>query len=167
LRRLFSAWFGGFRKLGRHCPLGSGFRLLLPASDTFAGAEFERAATPRPFCGVSIIRRIARRRTKKAAESLRRARDDLAVTARELQKTNEALRAEKPNESGLKVSCISAGGTPLSCDAPDDMGELTARSPMRSTSPLTAVVNNANACLDLLDPRRSGLSKADRAPFAP
>src|SRR5713226_9623915 len=51
-------------RLARHRPLRSGIRLLLPAADPFACAEFERAATPCPFFDCSLNGWVAERRTK-------------------------------------------------------------------------------------------------------
>ena len=87
---------------------------------------------------------------RSTTESLRRARDDLAAKVQELRKTNEALHAEIRERHRTQQSLDKAQADLAHMTRLTTMGELTASIAHEVNQPLTAVINNANACIDLL-----------------
>jgi C4-dicarboxylate-specific signal transduction histidine kinase len=89
---------------------------------------------------------------RSTSESLRLARDDLAAKVQELKNANEALHAENAERKLAEAALQKAQAELAHITRMTTMGELTASIAHEVNQPLTAVLNNANACLDLLDP---------------
>jgi C4-dicarboxylate-specific signal transduction histidine kinase len=89
----------------------------------------------------------AQRRT---AESLEQARDELAANLQELKKTNEALHEEIAERKLAEAALQKAQANLAHMTRLTTMGELSASIAHEVNQPLTAVVNNANACITLL-----------------
>src|SRR5882762_9316700 len=82
-----------------------------------------------------------------ATESLRRARDDLRGTVKELQKTNEALHAESLERKHAEEALRHAQGDLARVSRITTLGELTASLAHEVNQPIAAAVTNANTCL--------------------
>jgi len=89
---------------------------------------------------------------RSTSESLRLARDDLSAKVQELKNANEALHAENAERKLAEAALQKAQAELAHITRMTAMGELTASIAHEVNQPLTAVLNNANACLDLLDP---------------
>jgi C4-dicarboxylate-specific signal transduction histidine kinase len=89
---------------------------------------------------------------RSTTESLRLARDELAAKVQELKNANEALHAENAERKLAEAALQKAQAELAHITRMTTMGELTASIAHEVNQPLTAVLNNANACLDLLDP---------------
>jgi PAS domain S-box-containing protein len=92
---MLSAWFGGFEPgllAAALAPLAFYYYFLPPMSSMAAKPE----EVPRllAFAASALVVAILSAAQRSAAESLRGARDDLRATVQELERTNEALRAE-------------------------------------------------------------------------
>src|SRR5258708_7788643 len=92
---MLSAWFGGFGPgllAAALAPLAFYYYFLPPMSSMAAKPE----EVPRllAFAASALVVAILSAAQRSAAESLRGARDDLGATVQELERTNEALRAE-------------------------------------------------------------------------
>jgi C4-dicarboxylate-specific signal transduction histidine kinase len=87
---------------------------------------------------------------RSTTESLRLARDDLAAKVQELKSVNEALHAENAERKRAEAALQKAQAELAHITRMTTMGELTASIAHEVNQPLTAVLNNANACLDLL-----------------
>jgi C4-dicarboxylate-specific signal transduction histidine kinase len=80
-------------------------------------------------------------------ESLRRARDDLKETVREVQRTNEALQAESRERKRAEEASRQAQADLARVSRVTTMGELTASLAHEVNQPIGAAVTNANACI--------------------
>jgi C4-dicarboxylate-specific signal transduction histidine kinase len=87
---------------------------------------------------------------RSATESLRRARDDLAEKVKELRRTNEALHTENAERMRAESALQKAQAELAHMTRLTTMGELTASIAHEVNQPLTAMLNNANACITLL-----------------
>jgi C4-dicarboxylate-specific signal transduction histidine kinase len=141
---IFSAWFGGFRPGF----LAVGLSVLaldyffMPPTHSFVPNSNE---VPRLvlFAIAALMVGLLAATQRRATESLREARDSLAVKVQELER---AIAERNRTQDVLqKAQADLAHITRLTT-----MGELTASIAHEVNQPLTAVVNNANACLGLL-----------------
>ena len=82
-----------------------------------------------------------------ATESLRRARDDLAGTVQELERSNEALHAENADRMRAEEALRNAQADLARVARLTTMGELAASIAHEVNQPLMAVVTNADTCL--------------------
>jgi len=98
-----------------------------------------------------------------ATESLRRARDDLRGTVKELQKTNEALHAESLERKHAEEALRHAQGDLARVSRITTLGELTASLAHEVNQPIAAAVTNANTCLRWLTRERPDLEEAREA----
>src|SRR6266481_1766203 len=98
-----------------------------------------------------------------ATESLRRARDDLRGTVKELQKTNEALHAESLERKHAEEALRHAQGDLARVSRITTLGELTASLAHEVNQPIAAAVTNANTCLRWLTRERPDLDEAREA----
>src|SRR5258707_9853612 len=95
-----------------------------------------------------------------ATESLRRARDDLRGTVKELQKTNEALHAESLERKHAEEALRDAQGDLARVSRITTLGELTASLAHEVNQPIAAAVTNANTCLRWLTREHPDLEEA-------
>jgi C4-dicarboxylate-specific signal transduction histidine kinase len=100
---------------------------------------------------------------RSAAESLREARDTLAAKVEELRSTNDALQMEMAERNRTQQALHKAQTDLAHMTRLTTMGELTASIAHEVNQPLTAVLNNANACLDLLPKGNPNLGEVREA----
>jgi C4-dicarboxylate-specific signal transduction histidine kinase len=100
---------------------------------------------------------------RSATESLRRARDDLKVTVRELQNTNEALQAESLERKHAEEARREAQAELARVSRVTTMGELTASLAHEVNQPIAAALTNANTCLRWLTRDHPDLEEARQA----
>jgi len=100
---------------------------------------------------------------RSAAESLGRARDDLAGTVQELQSTNEALQAESLERKHAEEARREAQAELARVSRVTTMGELTASLAHEVNQPIAAAVTNANTCLRWLTRDQPDLQEAREA----
>ena len=148
---MFSAWFGGLRQglLATALLVLAFDYYFLPPTHSLA-PNFNELPRLVLFAGSALVVGLISAAQRRTAKSLEKARDELAVNIQELKKTNEALHNEiaerKLAEAGLqKAQANLSHVTRLTT-----MGELSASIAHEVNQPLTAVVNNANACISLL-----------------
>jgi C4-dicarboxylate-specific signal transduction histidine kinase len=141
---MLSAWFGGFRPgflAVALSVLAFDYYFLPPTHSLFPNLnELPRLFL---FAVAALIVGLLSAAQRSASESLRQARDSLALKVQELERAiverNQTQHALEKSQSDLAhISRLTT------------MGELTASIAHEVNQPLTAVVNNANACLDLL-----------------
>ncbi len=148
---MLSAWFGGFGPglLAVTLAVLAFDYYLLPPIFSFS-VDF--GALPRlllfTLSALIVISLAAAQRS--ATESLRLARDDLAVKVQELKKANEALNVENTERKRAEAALQKAQAELAHVSRVTTMGELTASIAHEVNQPLTAVVNNANACISIL-----------------
>jgi C4-dicarboxylate-specific signal transduction histidine kinase len=100
---------------------------------------------------------------RSATQSLRRARDDLKGIVRELQSTNEALRAESLERKHAEETLHQAQADLAHVNRVTTMGELTASLAHEVNQPIAAAVTNANTCLRWLAGGNPNLEEARAA----
>src|SRR6266446_726840 len=141
---MLSAWFGGFRPgflAVALSVLAFDYYFLPPTHSLFPNVnELPRLFL---FAVAALIVGLLSAAQRSASESLRQARDSLALKVQELERAiaerNQAQHAlEKAQADLAHITRLTT------------MGELAASIAHEVNQPLTAVVNNANACLDLL-----------------
>jgi C4-dicarboxylate-specific signal transduction histidine kinase len=98
-----------------------------------------------------------------ATESLRRARDDLKGTVKELQCTNETLEAESRERKRAEESLREAQADLAHVSRVITMGELTAALAHEVNQPIAAAVTSANSCIRWLAADVPNLEKARAA----
>jgi C4-dicarboxylate-specific signal transduction histidine kinase len=148
---MFSAWFGGF---------GPGFLAIalsllaftyyfIPPTHSLVIAinELPRLIL---FAVAGLLVGFLAAAQRSATESLRRARDDLAAKVHELKNINTTLHAEIAERHRAEQALRQAQAELAHVTRLTTIGELTASIAHEVNQPLTAVVNNANSCLDLL-----------------
>ena len=164
---MVSAWFGGLKP-----------GLLAVALSVFAFDYFFLPPTyslvpnlnelPRLvlFAIAALMVGLLSAAQRSATESLRLARDDLAAKVQELKTANEALHAENAERKRAEAALQKAQAELAHVTRLTTMGELTASVAHEVGQPLTGVINNANACLGLLDPapKRPGEGGPDGSP---
>jgi C4-dicarboxylate-specific signal transduction histidine kinase len=84
---------------------------------------------------------------RSATESLKRARDDLKGTVKELQRSNEALQAESLERKQAEEALRQARADLAHVNRVTTMGELTASLAHEVNQPIAAAVTDANTCL--------------------
>jgi C4-dicarboxylate-specific signal transduction histidine kinase len=100
---------------------------------------------------------------RSAAESLRRARDDLRGMVQELQRSNEALQTESLERQHAEVALREAHADLARVSRVTTMGELTASLAHEVNQPIAAAVTNANTCLRWLTREHPDLEEAREA----
>ena len=148
---MFSAWYGGF-KPGLLAIALSVFAFdyyFLPPTHSLVpnSNELPRLVL---FAIAALMVGLLSAAQRSATESLRLARDDLAGKVQELKSANEALHAENAERKRAETALQKAQAELAHITRMTTMGELTASIAHEVNQPLTAVLNNANACLDLL-----------------
>ncbi len=148
---MFSAWFGGFKPgllAIALSVLAFDYYFLLPTHSLVPNLnELPRLVL---FSIAALMVGLLSAAQRSATESLRRARDDLAAKVQELKSANEALHAENVERKLAEAALQKAQAELAHITRMTTMGELTASIAHEVNQPLTAVLNNANACLDLL-----------------
>ena len=148
---MFSAWFGGFKPgllAIALSVLAFDYYFLLPTHSLVPNLnELPRLVL---FSIAALMVGLLSAAQRSATESLRRARDDLAAKVQELKSANEALHAENAERKLAEAALQKAQAELAHITRMTTMGELTASIAHEVNQPLTAVLNNANACLDLL-----------------
>jgi C4-dicarboxylate-specific signal transduction histidine kinase len=100
---------------------------------------------------------------RSVTESLRRARDDLKGTVKELQCTNQALEAESRERKRAEESLRQAQADLAHVSRVTTMGELTASLAHEVNQPIAAAVTSANSCIRWLAADVPNLEKARAA----
>jgi C4-dicarboxylate-specific signal transduction histidine kinase len=100
---------------------------------------------------------------RSVTESLRRARDELKGTVKELQCTNEALEAESRERRRAEESLRQAQADLAHVSRVTTMGELTASLAHEVNQPIAAAVTSANSCIRWLAADVPNLEKARAA----
>ena len=161
---MLSAWFGGFR------PGLLAIALSVLAFDYFFLSpvnSFALNASTLPrlvlFTIAALFVGLLAAAQRSATESLRHARDDLAVKVQELKVANDALLAENAERKRAEAALQKAQAELAHVTRLTTMGELTASIAHEVNQPLTAVVNNANACISLLPENSAGLEEVRQA----
>jgi C4-dicarboxylate-specific signal transduction histidine kinase len=145
---LLSAWFGGVGPgmlATALCALAFYYYFLPPTYSIIAKpGEIPRFAV---FVVAAAAVGALSAAQRSATESLRRARDYLAETVKELQRTNEALQAESRERESAEEALRQARGDLAHVNRVTAMGELTASLAHEVNQPIAAAVTNANTCL--------------------
>ena len=148
---MVSAWFGGLKPgllAIALSVLAFDYYFLLPTHSLVPNLnELPRLVL---FAIAALMVGLLSAAQKSATESLRLARDDLAAKVQELNSANEALHAENAERKRAEAALQKAQAELAHITRMTTMGELTASIAHEVNQPLTAVLNNANACLDLL-----------------
>jgi C4-dicarboxylate-specific signal transduction histidine kinase len=84
---------------------------------------------------------------RSATDTVRRARDYLAETVKELKRTNEALQVESRERKHAEEALRQARADLAHVSRVTTMGELTASLAHEVNQPIAAAVTNANTCL--------------------
>jgi C4-dicarboxylate-specific signal transduction histidine kinase len=100
---------------------------------------------------------------RSVTESLRRARDELTGTVKELQSTNGALEAESRERKRAEESLRQAQADLAHVSRVTTMGELTASLAHEVNQPIAAAVTSANSCIRWLTADVPNLEKARAA----
>jgi C4-dicarboxylate-specific signal transduction histidine kinase len=161
---LLSAWFGG---------LGPGMLATalcaLAFYYCFLPPPYSMIAKPGeiPRFGIFVVAALSAgalsAAQRSATESLRRARDYLAETVKELQRTNQALRAESHERESAEEALHQARADVAHVNRVTTMGELTASLAHEVNQPIAAAVTNANTCLRWLASDTPNLEEARAA----
>jgi len=145
---LLSAWFGGVGPgmlATALCALAFYYCFLTPTYSMIAKpGEIPRFAI---FVVAAVAVGALSAAQRSATESLRRARDYLAETVKELQRTNEALQAESRERESAEEALHQARADLAHVNRVTAMGELTASLAHEVNQPIAAAVTNANTCL--------------------
>src|SRR6266404_6139924 len=149
---MFSAWFGGLRQgllSTTLLVLAFDYYFLPPTHSLVPNLnELPRLVL---FAGSALLVGLMSAAQKRTAESLAQARDELAAHLQELKKTNEALHEEIAERKLAEAALQKAQANLAHMTRLTTMGELSASIAHEVNQPLTAVVNNANACISLLE----------------
>jgi C4-dicarboxylate-specific signal transduction histidine kinase len=145
---LLSAWFGGVGPgmlATALCALAFYYCFPTPTYSMIAKpGEIPRFAI---FVVAAVAVGALSAAQRSATESLRRARDYLAETVKELQRTNEALQAESRERESAEEALHQARADLAHVNRVTAMGELTASLAHEVNQPIAAAVTNANTCL--------------------
>src|SRR5258705_2343950 len=148
---MVSAWFGGFKPgllAVALSALAFDYYFLPPTHSLVPNLnELPRLVL---FAIAALMVGLLSAAQRSATESLRLARDDLAGKVQELKSANEALHTENAERKRAETALQKAQAQRAHITRMTTMGELTASIAHEVNQPLTAVLNNANACLDLL-----------------
>jgi C4-dicarboxylate-specific signal transduction histidine kinase len=161
---MFSAWFGGFGPgltAVALSVLAFAYFFLLPTHTLAVNLnELPRLIL---FAASALVVGALAAAQRSATESLRRARDDLALKVEELKRTNEALHAENAERMRAESALQKARAELAHMTRLTTMGELTASIAHEVNQPLTAVLNNASACISLLPKGASNVEEVRQA----
>jgi C4-dicarboxylate-specific signal transduction histidine kinase len=148
---MFSAWFGGLRQgllSTTLLVLAFDYYFLPPTHSLVPNLnELPRLVL---FAGSALLVGLMSAAQRRTAESLEQARDELAANLQELKKTNEAMHEEIAERKLAEAALQKAQANLAHMTRLTTMGELSASIAHEVNQPLTAVVNNANACISLL-----------------
>ena len=148
---MFSAWFGGLRQgllSTTLLVLAFDYCFLPPTHSLVPNLnELPRLVL---FAGSALLVGLMSAAQRRTAESLEQARDELAANLQELKKTNEAMHEEIAERKLAEAALQKAQANLAHMTRLTTMGELSASIAHEVNQPLTAVVNNANACISLL-----------------
>lgn len=161
---ILSAWFGGIGP-GLEATVLSALVFnyyFLPPIHSF-GAKPEEIPRLVVFMMSALFVGSLSVAQRSATESLRRAHDDLKVTVRELQSTNEALQAESLERNHAEEALRQAQVDLARVSRITTMGELTASLAHEVNQPIAAAVTNANTCLRWLTGEHPDLEEARAA----
>jgi len=161
---MLSAWFGG---------IGPGL-LATTLSDLsfyyyFLAPMYSLAAKPGEiprlviFTVSALFVGLLSAAQRSAAESLRRARDDLRGTVEELQKTNSALDSESRERKHAEEATRQMQVELTRVSRVTTMGELTASLAHEVNQPIAAAVTDASTCLRWLMREPPDLTEAREA----
>jgi len=162
---MFSAWFGG----------GFGPGLLATILSILAFGYFYVAPLhsfvvdvkeiPRMFIFSlsALFAGLLSAAQRRAAESLRLARDDLKGTVQELERSNEALQAESAERIRAEGALRNAQADLARVSRLTTMGEFAASIAHEVNQPLMAVVTNADTCSRWLAKHPPDLDEARQA----
>jgi C4-dicarboxylate-specific signal transduction histidine kinase len=100
---------------------------------------------------------------RSATESLRRARDELAGTVQQLQRTNAALQVETGERKLAEEALRQAQADLERVSRVTTMGELTASLAHEVNQPIAAAVTDANTCLRWLTRQQPDIDEAREA----
>jgi len=148
---MFSAWFGGLRQALLSTTLlvlAFDYYFLPPTHSLVPNLnELPRLVL---FAGSALLVGLMSAAQRRTAESLEQARDELAANLQELKKANNALHEEIAERRLAEAALQKAQANLAHMTRLTTMGELSASIAHEVNQPLTAVVNNANACITLL-----------------
>jgi C4-dicarboxylate-specific signal transduction histidine kinase len=161
---MFSAWFGGLTQ-GLIAifllALAFDYYFLPPTHSLVPNLnELPRLVL---FAGSALLVGLMSAAQRRTAESLEQARDKLAANLQELKNTNEALHEEIAERKLAEAALQKAHANLAHVTRLTTMGEFSASIAHEVNQPLTAVVNNANACLDLLPKSAPNLEEVREA----
>lgn len=100
---------------------------------------------------------------RSVTESLRRARDELRGTLRELRKSHAALEAESVERKHAEEALRQAQGDLARVSRITTLGELTASLAHEVNQPIAAALTNANTCLRWLTREQPDIAEAREA----
>jgi len=100
---------------------------------------------------------------RNAKESLRLARDDLKRMVQDLQRTNEALKAESSERKQTVEALRQAQADLTRANRVSSMGELSASLAHEVNQPIAAAITDANTCLRWLSRDQPDLEEARAA----
>ena len=148
---MFSAWFGGLRQglLATALLVLAFDYYFLPPTHSFV-PNFNELPRLVLFAGSALVVGLISAAQRRTAKSLENARDELAANIQELKKTNELLHDEIAERKLAEAALQKAQANLAHVTRLTTMGELSASIAHEVNQPLTAVVNNANACISLL-----------------
>jgi len=148
---MFSAWFGGLRQALLSTTLlvlAFDYYFLPPTHSLVPNLnELPRLVL---FAGSALLVGLMSAAQRRTAESLEQARDELAANLQELKKANNALHKEIAERRLAEAALQKAQANLAHMTRLTTMGELSASIAHEVNQPLTAIVNNANACITLL-----------------
>jgi C4-dicarboxylate-specific signal transduction histidine kinase len=154
---MFSAWMGGWGP-GILAALLSTLAVKFDdLSQPLRGLTFSANELPRLlfFLGTGMFISWLTGRQRRAEAALQSLNNELEnkVMDRtaELRKTNDALKAEMSERQRAEADLRRTEADLAHVTRVTTVGELTASIAHEVNQPLTAIVNNANACLNLLD----------------
>ena len=148
---MFSAWSGGFRAgllATGMSALAFDYFFLQPTHTLLVDLnELPRLFL---FAAAALVVALFCASQRSAAQSLMRARDELAEKVKELSRLNQALQTEMSERKHAEQALDKAQSELTHMTRLTTMGELTASIAHEVNQPLTAIMNNANACLTML-----------------
>lgn len=148
---MFSAWSGGIRAgllATGMSALAFDYFFLQPTHSLLV--DFNELPRLFLFTGAALVIALFSASQRSAALSLRQARDELAEKVKELSRLNQALQTEMMERKHAEQALNKAQSELTHMTRLTTMGELTASIAHEVNQPLTAIMNNANACLTLL-----------------
>ena len=153
---IFSAWFGGWGP-GILAAILSALAVKYYATPPFHQLSFSANEYPRFifFLGTGLFISWLTSRQKQAEKALRNLSNHLDLKVRErtaeLRQTNEELQAEMAERKRTEASLRRTEANLAHVSRVTTLGEMTASIAHEVKQPLTAIVNNANACVSLLE----------------